>query len=184
MSFRAARRLRSNRPKGDGVTTATETQVVTQTFQHHIKASPEEIWEALTTPEQAERYGYRARVEYELRPGGAFRGFATKEMLEYGMSEVVIEGEVLEVDLPRRLVQTWSALFDEKTTAEPPARLTWETEEGPGGVTKLTLTFETEDAPLTASLVSGTVPEAGGGWPYVLSDLKTLLETGKPLAGD
>ncbi|MBA3718528.1 MAG: SRPBCC domain-containing protein [Actinobacteria bacterium] len=161
------------------MTTATET--ATQTYQLHIKASPEEIWNALTT--RAEEYGYRAAVEYDLRPGGAYRGFASKEMLEFGMSDVVIDGEILEVDLPHRLVQTWNPLFDEKISAEPPATLTWETQEGPNGVTRLTLTAESEGAPMTAAITSGSVPEAGGGWPYVLSDLKTLLETGESLAG-
>ena len=62
-------------------------------------------------------------------------------------------------------------------------RLTWETEDAEGGVTKLTVTHELDGAPTTAALVGGSVPGTGGGWPYVLSDLKTLLETGKPLAG-
>jgi uncharacterized protein YndB with AHSA1/START domain len=160
------------------VTTATET--ATQTYQLHIKASPEEIWDALT--KRSEEYGYHSRVEYDLRRGGAYNGFANEEMLEYGMSEVIIGGEILELDLPRRLVQTWNPLFDGQITAEPPARLTWELQEGPNGVTRLTLTSETEGAPMTAAITSGAVAEAGGGWPYVLSDLKTLLETGKSLS--
>jgi uncharacterized protein YndB with AHSA1/START domain len=165
------------------VSTITETAVATQTYRFHIQASPDELWEALTTPERAEQYGYRARVEYDLRPGGAYRGFATEQMREYGTPDVIIEGEVLEADAPRRLVHTWNPLFDEKVSAEPPAHLTWELEEGPGGVTKLTLTASTGGAPLTAGITSGEVAEAGGGWPFVLSDLKTLLETGKPLGG-
>jgi uncharacterized protein YndB with AHSA1/START domain len=160
------------------VTTATAT--ATQTYRLHIKASPEQIWEALTN--RAEEFGYRAGVEYDLQ-AGTYRGFPNEEMREYGMSGVIVDGEILEADLPRRLVQTWNPLFDEQISAEPPARLTWETEQGPGGVTTLTLTSETDGAPMTAAITSGSVPEAGGGWPFVLSDLKTLLETGKPLSG-
>jgi uncharacterized protein YndB with AHSA1/START domain len=99
-----------------------------------------------------------------------------------GAADVIIEGEILETDLPRRLVQTWNPLFDPQITAEPPTRLTWEAEAGEDGVTKLTVTHELDDAPMTATLVSGGVRNAGGGWAYVLSDLKTLLETRTPLA--
>src|SRR6266542_3167935 len=105
-------------------------------------------------------------------------------MLAMGSPDVIIEGEVLEVEAPRRLVQTWNPLFDEQITAEAATRLTFETEDAETeGVTKLTLTHELDGAPTTAVLVSGSMPNTGGGWPFVLSDLKTLLETGKPLAG-
>jgi uncharacterized protein YndB with AHSA1/START domain len=158
------------------VTTATAT--ATQTYRIHIKATPEEIWDALM--KRGSEFGYRADVEYDLE-AGTYRGFANEEMREYGMPEVLITGEILEADLPHRLVQTWNPLFDEKITAEPPARLTWEAEEYPNGTTRVTLTSDTDGAPLTAGITSGDVVEAMGGWPMVLSDLKTLLETGKAL---
>ena len=159
------------------MTTAIET--ATQTYRIHVKATPEEIWDALT--KRGKEYGYHSDVEYDLREGGSYMGLANAEMREYGMPEVIIDGEILELDLPHRLVQTWNPLFDEKITAEPPARLTWELQDGPNGVTRLTLTSETEGSPITAAITSGSIDEAGGGWPYVLSDLKTLLETGKSL---
>jgi uncharacterized protein YndB with AHSA1/START domain len=159
------------------VTTATETAMLT--YRIHIKATPEEIWNALMT--RGEEYGYRARVEYDLEDG-TYKGFANREMLEYGMSDVIIEGEILDADLPHRLVQTWNPLFDEKIGAEPPARLTWETEPAPSGTTKLTLTSEVDGAPITHGITSGEIVEAMGGWPFVLSDLKTLLETGEALS--
>ncbi|MDQ2910167.1 MAG: SRPBCC family protein [Actinomycetota bacterium] len=165
------------------MTTMTETTVTTQAYQVYIKATPEAIWDALTKSEWAERYGYRGRVDYELRPGGAYHAYATEDMLAMGAPEVIIEGEVLEADAPRKLVQTWNALFDPQIAAEAETRLAFELEPAEGGVTKLTLTHEFEGAPTTAALVGGTIPNTGGGWPYVLSDLKTLLETGKPLAG-
>jgi len=130
-----------------------------------------------------QKYGYGGRVEYDLRPGGAYRAFATEAMAAYGAPDVIIEGEVVEADWPRRLVQTWNALFDPEIAAEAVTRLTWEIEEGEGGVTKLTVTHDLAGAPRVAAMVAGQVPEAGGGWSWILSDLKTLLETGKPLAG-
>ena len=95
---------------------------------------------------------------------------------------MIIEGEVIECDPPRKLVQTWRMLFEPSMSAEPLTRLTWEIEEEMG-VSRLTVIHELVDAPVHASLVAGDVPEAGGGWPFILSDLKTLLETGKTLGG-
>jgi uncharacterized protein YndB with AHSA1/START domain len=164
------------------MTTITEKAVATQAYQVYIKASPEAIWDAITKSEWTQRYGYGGRVDYELLAGGAYRAYATEDMLAMGAPDVIIEGEVVEADLPRKLVQTWNALFDPQIAAEAVTCITWETEGAQGGVTKLTLTHELDGAPKTAELVGGFVPDTGGGWPYVLSDLKTLLETGKPLA--
>jgi uncharacterized protein YndB with AHSA1/START domain len=160
------------------VTTATET--TTLTYRIHVKATPDEVWEALT--ERGGEYGYRSPVEYDF-DAGTYRGLATPEMREYGMPEVGVEGEILEASAPSRLVQTWNPLFDEKIAAEPPARLTYEIEEWPNGVTRLTLTADYEGAPITQGITSGDVAEAMGGFPFVLSDLKTLLETGNALDG-
>jgi uncharacterized protein YndB with AHSA1/START domain len=103
-------------------------------------------------------------------------------MKKFGGPDVVVDGEVIECDPPRRLVQTWRALWDPAFAAEGAKRLTWEIAEGPGGISSLTLTHELEGAPKTAEQVSGELPQAGGGWSFVLSDLKTLLETGKAMA--
>ena len=88
--------------------------------------------------------------------------------------------EVIEADPPRRLVQTWRMLMDPTTAAEGFTRLTYEIAEGQGGVSKLTVIHELEGAPALSVLVAGGLEEqgAGGGWSWVLSDLKTLLETG------
>jgi uncharacterized protein YndB with AHSA1/START domain len=165
------------------MTTITEARVATQAYQVYIKANPEVIWDAITESAWTQRYGYGGRVDYELDAGGAYRAYATEAMLAIGAPDVIIEGEILEVDRPWRVVQTWNALFDPQITAEAVTRLTWETEGAGGDVTKLTLTHELDGAPMTAALVGGAVPGAGGGWAYVLSDLKTLLESGKPLSG-
>src|SRR5215211_5801171 len=156
------------------MTTETETKVTTQVFRVYIKATPEAIWDAITKPDWNERYGYPGRGDYDLRPGGSYRATASPEMQEMGMPQVVVEGEVVEADPPRRLVQTWRFLWDEQIAAEGPTR-----------VTRLTVTHELEDAPMTAAQVAGDprIMEGGGGWALILSDLKTLLETGKSFHG-
>ena len=164
------------------MTTMTETGVTTQVYRVFIKATPEAIWDAITNPEFNQRYGYRGRSDYDLRPGGAFRAVATPEMVELGMPEQLLDGEVVEADPPRRLVQTWRVLWDPAMTAEGFTRLTWEIGPGDAGIATLTVTHELEGAPKVATQVSGQVPEAGGGWSWILSDLKTLLETGASLA--
>lgn len=155
--------------------TTTDKSRTTQINRVYIRATPEAVWDAITKPEWTERYGYGGRVEIDLSPGGAFRAVASKEMVAAGMPEVPIEGEVIEVDPPRKLVQTWSANWND----EPPTRLTYEIEASESGVTKLTVTHDLDGAPETAAMVSGEVENAGGGWSKVLSDLKTLLETGR-----
>ena len=89
-----------------------------------------------------------------------------------------MDGEVTEVDPPRKLQHTWRSLYDEDQAKEAPSRVTWEIVPGENGVSKLTVTHdELERSPLTAASVSGE------GWMHVLSGLKTLLETGEPLYG-
>jgi len=115
------------------VTTITEKTVATQAYQVYIKASPEAVWDAITKSEWTQQYGYGGRVDYELLTGGAYRAYATEGMLAMGAPDVIIEGEVVEADLPRKLVQTWNALFDPQIAAEAVTRLTWETEGAEGG---------------------------------------------------
>ena len=171
------------------MTTKTETAVTTQVYQVYIKATPQAIWDAITKPEWTERYGYGGRVEFDLRPGGAYRAFATEAMKKAGAEmgfptpDIIVDGEVVEADPPRKLVQTWRMVMDNDMAAEGFTRLTWEIQEGKGGVTKLTVVHDLEGAPMLAVMVSGgrEAEGAGGGWSWVLSDLKTLLETGKSL---
>jgi uncharacterized protein YndB with AHSA1/START domain len=165
------------------MTAATETGVTTQVYRVFIKATPQAIWDAITKPEWAEKYGYCTRVEYDLRRGGAYRVVANAPMKAHGSPDVIIVGEVLESIPPRKLVQTWHPLWDPASAAEVTTHLTYEIEEGPGGVSRLTVTHDLAGAPVTAKLVAGQVADAGGGWSFILSDLKTLLETGKAFAG-
>jgi uncharacterized protein YndB with AHSA1/START domain len=153
-----------------------------RTHRIFIRATPEEIWDALTRPGWTQLYGYRAPAQYEMRPGGAYRAFASVTMQMRGISGVIFDGEVIEADPPWRLVQTWHVLLDAGTRAESDTRLGWEIEEGHSGVSTLTLTHDLAGAPETAALVDGRHATAGGGWAWILSDLKTLLETGRSLA--
>jgi len=162
------------------MTTSTETAITTQVYRVYIKAPPERIWQAITDPAWTARYGYGGTVDYDLRPGGMYIAYTSEEMRATGAPDVAIDGEVLEVDPPHRLVQTWRMVMDPQMESEGFTKLTYEIAEGQGGVSKLTLTHELEGAPGLATLLAGGLEEmgAGGGWAWVLSDLKTLLETG------
>ena len=153
----------------------------TEVFQVQIKATPQAIWDAITTPEWTAKYGYRSPSHYELRPGGKYRAMASDEMKQYGGPDVVVDGEVLECDPPRKLVQTWRALWSPELLAEGAKRLTWEIVPGPDGVCTLTVTHELAGAPLARAQVTGRDAAAGGGWPVILRDLKQLLEGGAPV---
>src|SRR5207247_9441543 len=116
-------------------------------------ATPQAIWDAITKPEWSERYGYGGRVEYDLRPGGTYRVFASDDMkkarAEMGggpTPDVIVDGEVVESDPPRKLVQTWRMLMDPQTEAERFTRLTYEIAVTNPGVSKLTLPNELERA--------------------------------------
>ena len=165
------------------MSTMTETDVITtQVHRIYIQATPEAIWEAITSPEWSNKYGYGGSVDVDLRVGGAFRVHASEEFLAAGAPEVIVDGEVIESDPPRKLVQTWRMLMDPEMQAEGFTRLTYEIEPGQYG-TKLTVIHELEGAPKLAAMVAGKheATGAGGGWAWVLSDLKSVLETGKRL---
>jgi uncharacterized protein YndB with AHSA1/START domain len=161
---------------------AEQAGAVTQVYEIYIKAAPQRIWDAITTPEWTKQYGYGGLSAYELRPGGAFRAHSPPQMRAMGMPEVAVDGEVLEADPPRKLVQTYRLLLADEVKAEGFTRLTWEIEETQSGFSRLTVTHELTGAPIMAGMVSGKFSEQGtGGWSWILSDLKSLLETGKPL---
>jgi uncharacterized protein YndB with AHSA1/START domain len=164
------------------MSTSTETAVTTQVYRVYIKATPEVIWDAITKPEWTERYGYGGRADYEpdLKPGATYRGFTSDAMRSMGAPEIGVDGEVVEIDPPHKLVMMWRMVMDEAMASEGFSRLTYEIAEGKGGVSKLTLIHELEGKPTLSLLMSGGMEDggAGGGWAWVLSDLKTLLETG------
>ena len=155
------------------------SKVTTQVHEIYIKASPEKIWDAITKPEWTEKYAYKGRAEYDLRKGGAFRILATPAMVAYGLPNVIVDGEVSEADPPRKLVQSYRFLFSPENEAEGFTRVTWEIEPSAPGFSRLTVTHDVEGAPIMAGLVSSKFSEQGaGGWGWILSDLKSLLETG------
>jgi uncharacterized protein YndB with AHSA1/START domain len=165
------------------MTTISDTTVTTQVYRVYIKATPQAIWDAITKAEWTERYGYGGSAEFDLRPGGAFRILTNEGMRAQGAGDVAVDGEVIESDPPRKLVQTWRLVMAPEVGAEGFTRVTYEIDDTRDGVTRLTVSHDLEGAPKTASLVAGAQEDigAGGGWNWVLSGLKTLLETGSPL---
>jgi uncharacterized protein YndB with AHSA1/START domain len=163
--------------------TSTEeaTLTTTQVYRIYIRATPEAIWDAITKPEWNEKYGYPGRGEYDLRPGGKYLATADEQAQAMGMPAELVDGEVVELDPPRRLVQTWRALWDPQLIAEGPTRVTWEIDDEDAGISRLTVTHELEGAPKHAAQVASTSPlvQGGGGWAWILSDLKSLLESGQ-----
>jgi uncharacterized protein YndB with AHSA1/START domain len=164
---------------------ATESKAgiaTTQVYEVYIKATPQAIWEAITSPEWTVKYGYQGAVEYELRPGGAYRAHSTPAMQAMGIADVVIDGTVEEIDPPKRLVHTYRFLFSPEMKAEGFTRVTWEIEKASAGFSRLTVIHELEGAPIMASMVASKFSELGtGGWAWILSDLKSVLETGSSM---
>jgi uncharacterized protein YndB with AHSA1/START domain len=148
----------------------TQTAPTTQVYQVLIKATPEQIWDAITKPEFSARYFHGARVETTGETGAAMRYFAPDGVTLWG-DELIIEAQ-----RPHKLVVPWRSLYDDELATEPASRITWLIEQKEGGVCILTATHDQlEDSPKTASSVSGI------GWLTVVNGLKTLLETGEPL---
>ncbi|HEX2809551.1 MAG TPA: SRPBCC domain-containing protein [Kineosporiaceae bacterium] len=172
------------------MTSTTHTVITTQVHRIYIKAGAQAIWDAITKPEWTNRYGYTGFADYDLRPGGAYQVRANDEFKAAAAAggrpcpDVVVDGEVIEADAPRRLVTTWRMLMDPDLAAEGFSRISYDIKELDGGFCSLTVTHELEGQPKLAALVSGSLEEfgAGGGHPWILSDLKSLLETGKTLA--
>jgi uncharacterized protein YndB with AHSA1/START domain len=172
----------------------TTTPPTTQVYRVYIKATAEKIWEAITDPEWTNRYGYTGYANYDLQPGGAYTHTANEEFKAaaaaggYPCPDIVGDGQVIEADRPHKLVATWRMLMDPTHIAEGFTRVTYEIKPISETACSLTLTHELDDRhPTISALVSGAMEESGegggGGWAWVLSDLKSLLETGTNLAG-
>ena len=124
------------------MTTATATN--TQVYQLFIRATPEQVWEAITKPEFTTQYFHASRIEMK---NGRRRSYGPK-------GELWGDSAILEEDPPRRLVHEWQGLYDPELAAEDTSRVTWEIEPQEGGVTKLTLVHDRlEGAPRTAASV-------------------------------
>jgi uncharacterized protein YndB with AHSA1/START domain len=156
----------------------------TQVYEIYIKATPQAIWDAITKPEWTAKYGYQSPIEYDLRPGGKFVAHSSPALLAAGLPDVAVDGEVIEADPPRKLVHTYRFLFSDQHKAEGFTRVTYEIEPT-GSFSRLTVTHELKGAPMMAAMVASKFSEmGGGGWGWILSDMKSVLETGKTLSGE
>jgi uncharacterized protein YndB with AHSA1/START domain/DNA-binding transcriptional ArsR family regulator len=151
-------------------TMASESDAVERPIhvsQVFIRATPDEVWRAITQSEFTLRYYYGSTVESDWQPGSTYR---------YAISgNDAIVGTVVEADPPRRLVQTFDARWDDEVAADAPSRLTWELEETAPGITKVTTIHD--DFPSRTA----TFHQVSDGASFILSGLKSLLETGEPL---
>jgi uncharacterized protein YndB with AHSA1/START domain len=135
-------------------------------FEIYIKTTPERLWEAITDPELRSQYSFGVGVESDWTAGSVYRA------IHPGAGIAIAEGENLEVEPPRRLVQSFTALWSDDVKAEGTSRVTWEIEPIEDSC-RLTVTHD--------QLREGANDELYGGWPMILSGLKTLLETGERL---
>ena len=135
-------------------------------FEIYIRTTPERLWEAITDPEIRSKYQFGTRTSSDWTPGSRV------EMSHPGADGLLSEGENLEVDPPRRLVQTMRALWSDDVKSEGTSRVTWEIEPV-GDSCRLVVTHD--------QLRDGANNQIYGGWPMILSGLKTWLETGELL---
>jgi uncharacterized protein YndB with AHSA1/START domain len=149
-----------------GLKDRLEDRTMEKVFEIYIKTTPERLWEAITDSEQRQRYNFGVGVESDWTPGSRY------EAVHPGAGITIAQGENLEVDPPRRLVQSFNALWSDEVKAEATSRVTWEIEPV-GDSCRLTVTHD--------QLRDGANAELYGGWPQILSGLKTLLETGESL---
>ena len=131
-------------------------------FEIYIRTTPDRLWEAITDPEIRSKYNFGAAVHSEWTPGSRL------ELVAPGAGALG-DGEILEVDPPRRLVHTMTALWSDAVKGEGASRVTWEIEPIADSC-RLTVTHD--------QLREGANDQIYGGWPMILSGLKTWLETG------
>jgi uncharacterized protein YndB with AHSA1/START domain/predicted transcriptional regulator len=143
-----------------------EERTMEKVFEIYIKTTPERLWEAIVDPELRARYSFGVGVSSDWKPGSSY------ESVHAGAGIEIAAGENLEVEPPRRLVQSFTALWSDDVKAQGTSRVTWEIEPV-GDSCQLTVTHD--------QLPEGANPELYGGWPMILSGLKTLLETGEDL---
>jgi uncharacterized protein YndB with AHSA1/START domain len=143
-----------------------EDRTMEKVFEIYIKTTPERLWEAITSEELRQKYSFGVGVSSDWAEG------STYEAVHPGAGIKISEGENLEVDPPRRLVQSFTALWSEQVKGEGTSRVTWEIEQVEDSC-RLTVTH--------GELREGANSELYGGWPMILSGLKTLLETGETL---
>ena len=139
---------------------------VEKVFEIYIRTTPERLWQAITDPRVRARYQFGARIVSDWTAGSSY------QVAHDGAEGPLIEGENLEIDPPRRLVQSYHAVWDDDVAAEGTSRVTWQIEPV-GDSCRLTVTHD--------QLHEGADEHLYGGWPMILSGLKTWLETGQEL---
>jgi uncharacterized protein YndB with AHSA1/START domain len=147
-----------------------EDRPMKKVFEIWIRTTPERLWQAITDPELRRKYSFGVQVESDWKAGSRYEGKAGGETVSQAMP--ILEGENLEVAAPRRLVQSFRALWSDDVKSEGTSRVTWEIVPV-GDSCRLTVTHD--------QLREGANNELYGGWPMILSGLKTLLETGELL---
>src|SRR3954447_23816356 len=143
-----------------------EDRNMEKVFEIYIKTTPERLWEAITDPGQRAKYNFGVGIESDWTQGSSYRSVASRA------DAAIAEGENLEVDRPRRLVQSMTALWSDEVKSEGTSRVTWEIEQVEDSC-RLTVTHD--------ELREGAHNELYGGWPMILSGLKTYIETGEEL---
>src|SRR3989440_7784952 len=151
-----------------GLKRRLEDRSMERVFEIYIKTTPERLWEAITDPEMRSKYSFGLHVSSDWSEGSHYEGRASWD----GHERMILEGENLEVDPPRRLVQSLNAAWSDEVEAEGTSRVTWEIEPV-GDSCRLTVIHD--------QLRKGAAEELYGGWPMILSGLKTWLETGELL---
>jgi uncharacterized protein YndB with AHSA1/START domain len=146
--------------------TVIEEKSMQKVFEIYIKTSPERLWDAIISSEMRQQYNFGMGVKSDWTPGSHYEAFHPKA------PDLLAEGDNLEVDPPRRLVQSFKALWSDDVKREGTSRVTWEIEPVADSC-RLTVTHD--------QLVENGNDEIYGGWPMILSGLKTLLETGETL---
>jgi uncharacterized protein YndB with AHSA1/START domain/DNA-binding transcriptional ArsR family regulator len=147
-----------------------EGRTMEKVYEIYIKTTPERLWQAITDPELRRKYSFGVGVYSNWKLGSTYVGRATDMTISPDLP--IAEGENLEVDPPHRLVQSFRALWSDDVKAEGTSRVTWEIEPV-GDSCRLTVLHD--------QLREGANDELYGGWPMILSGLKTLLETGETL---
>ena len=135
-------------------------------FEIYIKTTPERLWEALTNPDLRAQYSFGVKVKADWTPGSPWEGTTPDG------ERVLMGGETIEADPPNRLVQTMTARWSDEVEEEGSSRVTYEIRQ----IADSCLLVVTHD-----QLREGANDELYGGWPMILSGLKTLLETGERL---
>jgi uncharacterized protein YndB with AHSA1/START domain len=147
-----------------GLKRRLEEEAMEKVFEIYIKTTPERLWQALTDSELRSKYNFGVGVESDWSPGSPYKAAAG--------SFAIAEGENLEVDPPRRLVQSFNALWGDDVRSEATSRVTFDIEQVEDSC-RLTVTH--------GQLGERANEQLYGGWPMILSGLKTLLETGETL---